>query len=92
MMETLKGIPVSPGVAIGTAFVLHSDTSFNVPIIACKDSTKAVEIPFSFIEDATGAGTFKGTLSIFSGDYGVTKKNTTGKDKVVVMITVPVRK
>ena len=60
--------------------------------LTIKDSTKAVEIPFSFIEDATGAGTFKGTLSIFSGDYGVTKKNTTGKDKVVVMITVPVKK
>lgn len=29
-MEKLKGIPVSPGITIGTAFVLHSDTSFNV--------------------------------------------------------------
>ena len=30
-MENLKGIPVSPGIAIGTAYVLHSDTSFNIP-------------------------------------------------------------
>ncbi len=30
-METLKGIPVSPGIAIGVAYVLHSDTSFNIP-------------------------------------------------------------
>lgn len=30
-MEQLKGIPVSPGIAIGSAFVLHSDVSFNIP-------------------------------------------------------------
>ena len=37
-METLKGIPVSPGIVIGTAFVLHSDTSFNVPAHPVSDS------------------------------------------------------
>ncbi len=30
-MEQLKGIPVSPGIAIAEAFVLHSDVSFNIP-------------------------------------------------------------
>ena len=30
-MKTLKGIAVSPGIAIGVAYVLHSDTSFNIP-------------------------------------------------------------
>ena len=30
-MEQLKGIPVSPGIAIGEALVLHSDESFNAP-------------------------------------------------------------
>jgi phosphoenolpyruvate-protein phosphotransferase (PTS system enzyme I) len=30
-MEKLIGIPVSPGVAIGPAYVLHSETSFNIP-------------------------------------------------------------
>ncbi len=30
-MEKMKGIPVSPGVALGTAFVTHSDVSFNLP-------------------------------------------------------------
>ncbi|MSR77409.1 MAG: phosphoenolpyruvate--protein phosphotransferase [Candidatus Omnitrophica bacterium] len=30
-METLKGIPVSPGVAIGKAYVLHSEDHFNFP-------------------------------------------------------------
>ena len=30
-MEKLTGIPVSPGVAIGPAYVLHSETSFNIP-------------------------------------------------------------
>ena len=40
-MEHLKGIPVSPGVAIGKAFVLHSEDSFNVP----PKSVKSEEIP-----------------------------------------------
>src|SRR3989338_4565738 len=30
-MRTFNGIPVSPGVAIGKAFVLHSEDSFSVP-------------------------------------------------------------
>ena len=31
-MERLKGIPVSPGVAIGKAYVIHSEVSFNIPV------------------------------------------------------------
>ncbi len=30
-MEKITGIAVSPGIAIGPAFVLHSETSFNIP-------------------------------------------------------------
>lgn len=60
--------------------------------LTIKDSTKTVEMPFKFDEDTNGGGTFQGVLTIFSGDYGVTKKNTSGKDKVVVMLTVPVKK
>lgn len=56
-----------------------------------KDSTHPVEIPFTFTEDASG-GVFKGSLSIQSGDYGVTKKSPEGKDKVNITINVPVKK
>jgi phosphoenolpyruvate-protein phosphotransferase (PTS system enzyme I) len=30
-MEKITGIPVSPGVAIGPAFILHGETSFSIP-------------------------------------------------------------
>lgn len=60
--------------------------------LTLKDSTKTVEIPFTFSEDENGVGTFKGTMRLFSGDYGVTKKSKSGKDKIVVNLTVPVKK
>ncbi len=60
--------------------------------LTIKDSTKAIEIPFSFTEDTNGVGIFKGTMSIFSSDYGVTKKSPASKDKVVVTFIVPVKK
>jgi polyisoprenoid-binding protein YceI len=60
--------------------------------LTMKDSTKVVEIPFTFAEDTHGAGTFNGTMTLFSGDFGVTKKGTSGKDKIVVNLTVPVKK
>jgi polyisoprenoid-binding protein YceI len=59
--------------------------------LSMKDSVKKAEIPFTFTEDQNG-GTFKGTLSILSSDYGIMKKSKSGKDKVVVTITVPVKK
>ncbi|MBA3971305.1 MAG: YceI family protein [Bacteroidetes bacterium] len=60
--------------------------------LTMKDSTKAVEIPFTFMEDANGGGTFKGTVAIMSSDFGIMKKSQSGKDKVVVTLTVPVKK
>jgi polyisoprenoid-binding protein YceI len=59
--------------------------------LSIKDSTKNVEIPFTFDQDANG-GSFKGTLTVFSSDYGITKKSKSGKDKVVVTIIVPVKR
>lgn len=56
--------------------------------LTMKDSTKAVEIPFSFTEDANGGGAFQGTMSISSKDFGVTKKPV----NVVITLTVPVKK
>ncbi len=43
-MERLKGIPVSPGVAIGTAYVIHSEISFNIPArnIPAEDISKEI--------------------------------------------------
>jgi polyisoprenoid-binding protein YceI len=60
--------------------------------LTMKDSTKAVEIPFTFTEEVPGSGSFTGTMTVHSGDFGVTKKSKSGKDKVVITLTVPVKK
>lgn len=60
--------------------------------LTMKDSTKNIEIPFTFIEEANGSGTFKGTMTVSTGDFGVTKKDKSGKDKVVVTLSIPVKK
>ena len=57
-----------------------------------KDSTKTIEVPFTFTEDASGSGILKGNMTVHSGDFGVTKQSKEGKDKIVVTITVPVKK
>ena len=59
--------------------------------LTIKDSTKTIEIPFTFTEEKN-TGVFKGSLAIYSGDFGIMKKSNTGKDKVLVTITVPVNK
>ena len=43
-MEHLKGIPVSPGIAIGKALLLHSQESFNVPAHPIRDEDVSKEI------------------------------------------------
>jgi polyisoprenoid-binding protein YceI len=81
-----------PTISFVSTSVKATDTGFLAAgNLTMKDSTKAVEIPFTFSEDEHG-GTFKGTMTIFSGDYGVTKKGNTGKDKIIVNLTVPVKK
>ncbi len=54
-----------------------------------RDSIKTVAVPFKFVQDGKKA-TFKGTLDIFAGDYGVGKKSEKGSDRVVIDIEVPV--
>ena len=49
--------------------------------LTMKDSTKTIEIPFTFSEDANGGGIFKGKMTVHSGDYGVTKQSKEGKDE-----------
>ena len=60
--------------------------------LTMKDVTKTIEVPFTFTEDATGGGIFKGTMSVHSGDFGVTKPSKDGKDEVVVTLSIPVKK
>ncbi|MCB9800496.1 MAG: phosphoenolpyruvate--protein phosphotransferase [Candidatus Omnitrophica bacterium] len=48
--EELKGIPVSPGVTIGTAFIFHRQESFTIPYVKIKKSDIPTEI--AHFEDA----------------------------------------
>lgn len=60
--------------------------------LTIKDSTHVITIPFTFEKKGEEEGVFKGTMDIFSGDYGVMKKSKSGKDQVVVTLEVPVKK
>ncbi|HTF03286.1 MAG TPA: YceI family protein [Bacteroidia bacterium] len=54
-----------------------------------RDSIRTVAVPFKFIQDGKKA-TFKGTMDIFAGDFGIGKKSDKGNDRVLVTIEVPV--
>lgn len=60
--------------------------------LTIKDSTHVITIPFTFEKKSENEGVFKGTMDIFSGDYGVMKKSKSGKDQVIVTLEVPVKK
>ena len=57
-----------------------------------KDSTKVIDVPFSFTESDKTKGVFSGTMTVGAADYGVMKAEKAGKDKVVIYLTVPVTK
>lgn len=81
-----------PVISFESTSIKQTETGFvTVGNLTMKDSVKSIEIPFTFSEE-NGAGVFKGTMELHPGDYGVTKKSKSGKDKVVVTIAVPVKK
>ena len=56
-----------------------------------KDSTKTIEIPFTF-DNKGNKGLFVGTTTLQYGDYGISDESKSGNDKVVLNIEVPVFK
>lgn len=78
-----------PRITFTATSVAKTDTGFVANgKLSMRDSVHTVSIPFSFTQTGEN-GLFKGSLTIFSGDYGVGKKSKSGKDKVVVTIEVP---
>ena len=57
-----------------------------------KDSTKVINLPFTFTETDKTKGVFSGTMTIGAIDYGIMKAKDAGKDKVLIYLTVPVTK
>ena len=71
------------------------DAYVAVGTLHMKDSTKVIDLPFTFKEDGNKA-TFSGTMTINASDYGVMKISTdptkAGRDKTIITIVVPVSK
>jgi polyisoprenoid-binding protein YceI len=55
-----------------------------------KDSTKVIEIPFTFTESDKSKAVFSGTMSVNACDYGVIKPGKAGN--VNIYLSVPVTK
>jgi polyisoprenoid-binding protein YceI len=72
-----------------TGFTKNDSSLVAIGKLTIKDSIKEVRLPFTFTKTKEG-GVFQGTMSIFSGDFGIGKKSSSGKDRVVVSIKVPV--
>jgi len=60
--------------------------------LTMKDSTKVIELPFTFAENAKDKAIFTGTMSVNASEYGVMKADKAGKDKVLIFLVVPVSK
>jgi len=58
--------------------------------LTMKDSTKVIELPFTFTESAKDKAVFSGTMTLNAGDFGVIKGAKGGSDKVLVYLVVPV--
>ena len=60
--------------------------------LTMKDSTKIIDLPFTFTEKEKNKAVFTGTITVMAGDYGVMKQSKGGSDKVIVYLVVPVTK
>jgi polyisoprenoid-binding protein YceI len=75
---------------ISTEIVSSGDVFIAKGNLTMKDSTKQIEIPFTFVENEQSKATFSGTMTLYAQDFGVMKRNQEGSDKVIVCIDVPV--
>jgi polyisoprenoid-binding protein YceI len=81
-----------PRISFTADQVIKTDTGFiAVGRLALRDSIRAVMVPFKMIQDGNKA-ILKGTMTIYSGDYGVGKKSKEGNDITHITIEVPVTK
>jgi polyisoprenoid-binding protein YceI len=58
--------------------------------LTMKDSTRSLDLPFTYQETEKGKALFSGTIALNASDFGVMKVNIPGADKVLVYLSVPV--
>ncbi|MBI3512398.1 MAG: YceI family protein [Bacteroidetes bacterium] len=81
-----------PEISFTSTSVSKTDSGFvAMGKLAMRDSVHAISVPFKVVDDGTRS-VFKGSMDIFAGDYGVGKKSPTGKDRVLIVIEVPISK
>lgn len=79
-----------PTISFTADSVVKNDSGFvAMGKLAMRDSIKPISVPFKFIQDGNKA-TFKGSMDIFAGDFGIGKKSEKGSDRCVISIEVPV--
>jgi polyisoprenoid-binding protein YceI len=83
-----------PKITFTSTEIKPSDVGFIAKgTLTMKDSTKVIELPFTFTEKGKKEATFSGTMTVMAGEYGVVKKvKQPGADKVVITLNVPVSK
>ncbi len=90
MSDDYFGVEKYPEISFTAESVVPGDNGYIATgKLAMRDSIRTVSIPFTFTGDEK-TGVFKGSLEVFSGDYGVGKKSKSGSDKVKIDIEVPV--
>ncbi len=79
-----------------TSITANGDAYVAKGNLKMKDSTKVIELPFTFKEDGKEKATFSGTITMNAADYGVMKPTNdpakAGRDKTIITIVVPVNK
>lgn len=82
-----------PKITFTSSEIKKTDTGYLAKgTLTMKDSTKMIELPFTFLEKDKSSATFSGTMTVNACDYGVMKKSKAGSDKVVIYLTVPATK
>lgn len=82
-----------PKITFTSTEITSSATGFIAKgTLQMKDSTKVIELPFTFTEEGKDKAVFNGTMTVMAGDYGVMKQSKEGNDKVAIYLSVPVTK